>query len=59
MQLDMGNALYGGADLVGILERYPDRAGTVHLKPYTQSEGEADGHDRFPSRYWRRQRAVG
>ena len=23
MQLDMGNALYGGADLVGILERYP------------------------------------
>ena len=40
MQLDMGNALSGGADLVGILERYPGRAGTVHLKPYTESLGE-------------------
>ncbi|MBI2299595.1 MAG: sugar phosphate isomerase/epimerase [Armatimonadetes bacterium] len=34
MQLDMGNGLHGGADLVGILQRYPARADTVHLKPY-------------------------
>ena len=47
MQLDMGNALSGGADLVGILERYPGRAGTVHLKPYTESIGETDRHAGF------------
>ena len=47
MQLDMGNALSGGADLVGILERYPGRAGTVHLKPYTESLGEVDRHAGF------------
>jgi sugar phosphate isomerase/epimerase len=46
MQLDMGNALYGGADLVGILEQYPGRAGTVHLKPYKQTDG-GDGHAGF------------
>ena len=47
MQLDMGNALSGGADLVGILERYPGRSGTVHLKPYNESLGEADRHAGF------------
>ena len=34
MQLDMGNALEGGADPVPYLERYPGRATTVHLKEY-------------------------
>jgi len=43
MQLDMGNGLFGGADLVGILERYPGRAGTVHLKPYSQKAGGEAG----------------
>ena len=39
MQLDTGNAFYGGADLVSILEKYPNRAVTVHLKPYSRSDG--------------------
>ena len=47
MQLDMGNALNGGADLVEILEKYPGRSGTVHLKPYTMSDDKADGHAGF------------
>jgi len=40
MQIDMGNALWGGADPVPFLERYPGRAITVHLKEY------AGGYDR-------------
>ena len=47
MQLDMGNALNGGADLVAILEKYPGRSGTVHLKPYTLSDDAEDGHAGF------------
>lgn len=39
MQLDTGNALYGGGDPVSILERYPGRAATVHLKPYSTEAG--------------------
>jgi sugar phosphate isomerase/epimerase len=35
MQLDTGNALFGGGDCVSILKRYPGRAVTVHLKPYS------------------------
>jgi len=35
MQLDTGNGLAGGADLVGILKKFPGRAGTMHLKPYS------------------------
>ena len=42
MQLDMGNALRGGANLIDILDRYPDRAGTVHLKPYSVEAGKDD-----------------
>jgi len=42
MQLDMGNALSGGGDCVAILERYPGRAVTVHLKPYTIEPGKED-----------------
>ncbi|MCC7491935.1 MAG: sugar phosphate isomerase/epimerase [Fimbriimonadaceae bacterium] len=47
MQLDMGNALAGGADLVAILKQYPGRAGTVHLKPYSPSLGKDDMHAGF------------
>ena len=42
MQLDTGNALSGGGDCVAILEQYPGRAGTVHLKPYTVELGKED-----------------
>lgn len=40
MQLDLGNALSGGADVVEILERYPKRARTIHLKPYSQAAAQ-------------------
>ncbi len=42
MQLDMGNALYGGADVVSILKQYPGRAVTVHLKSYSKKAGKDD-----------------
>jgi len=42
MQLDTGNALSGGGDCVDILKRYPGRATTVHLKPYTVEPGKED-----------------
>ena len=38
MQLDAGNALHGGADPIPILERYPGRALTVHLKEYSKTK---------------------
>ena len=40
MQLDTGNALCGGGDVASILERYPGRATTVHLKPYSTKESK-------------------
>ncbi|MEZ4660845.1 MAG: sugar phosphate isomerase/epimerase [Caldilineaceae bacterium] len=39
MQLDTGNGASGGADVVGILQKYPGRALTVHIKPYSFSLG--------------------
>ena len=41
MQLDMGNALHGGADPVPFLEKYPGRATTVHLKEYSKTNDKA------------------
>ncbi len=41
MQLDTGNALHGGADPVPLLERYPGRATTVHLKEYCATNDKA------------------
>lgn len=41
MQLDSGNALHGGADIVPYLERYPGRALTVHLKEYAADNDKA------------------
>ncbi len=43
MQLDTGNALAGGADLVGILKKFPGRATTLHLKPYSVSLAREKG----------------
>jgi sugar phosphate isomerase/epimerase len=42
MQLDMGNAAAGGADVLEILRRYPGRALTVHIKPYSTKAGRLD-----------------
>ncbi len=41
MQLDTGNALHGGADVVPFLARYPGRALTVHLKEYSATDDKA------------------
>lgn len=40
MQMDVGNALRGGADVMGILKRYPGRCQTIHLKPYSPKAGK-------------------
>jgi sugar phosphate isomerase/epimerase len=41
MQLDTGNACHGGAEPTDVLQRYPGRALTVHLKEYSQANPEA------------------
>jgi sugar phosphate isomerase/epimerase len=51
MQLDSGNALHGGADVVPFLMRYPGRALTVHLKEYSATNDKAligEGDVRWP-----------
>lgn len=35
LQLDTGNTMAGGADPLEFMEKYPGRANTVHLKPYS------------------------
>ncbi|MGI6172541.1 MAG: sugar phosphate isomerase/epimerase family protein [Christensenellales bacterium] len=35
LQLDNGNAMSGGADPLKYLKKYPGRARTIHLKPYS------------------------
>ena len=47
MQLDTGNARFGGGDVVSILERYPGRATTVHLKPYSMAAAKDNPRDGF------------
>jgi sugar phosphate isomerase/epimerase len=41
MQMDLGNALHGGADPIPFLERYPGRAVTVHLKEFSKTNPQA------------------
>lgn len=38
-QLDIGNAMAGGADAVELLKKYPGRSVTIHLKPYSARDG--------------------
>jgi len=35
MQNDIGNGMSGGGDMIGLLKKYPGRAGTVHIKPFS------------------------
>ena len=44
MQLDSGNALLGGSHIGQFVARYPYRALTVHLKPYSFEAGKDDLH---------------
>ncbi|GAB4522300.1 MAG: sugar phosphate isomerase/epimerase [Anaerolineae bacterium] len=41
MQLDIGNAMHGGADPLVFLRRYPGRARSVHLKEYSATNEKA------------------
>jgi sugar phosphate isomerase/epimerase len=47
MQLDTGNAVSGGGELVPLVEQYAGRAVTVHLKPYSASLAAEDRHAGF------------
>ena len=49
MQFDTGNAMHGGGDATVFLKRYPGRALTVHLKPFSKSTPKAlMGDDELP-----------
>jgi sugar phosphate isomerase/epimerase len=49
MQIDTGNAMIGGADPSALLKRYPGRAATVHLKPFSKAKPNAIlGEDELP-----------
>jgi sugar phosphate isomerase/epimerase len=41
MQLDTGHALHGGANPAAIIQKYPGRAETVHLKEYSATDEKA------------------
>lgn len=49
-QLDNGNALSGGREALAYLKKYPQRAYTFHLKPYSLTNGFATmiGEDSIP-----------
>lgn len=49
MQFDTGNAMHGGGDARVFLKRYPGRAATVHIKPYSKVNADAIiGEDEMP-----------
>jgi sugar phosphate isomerase/epimerase len=50
LQLDNGNALAGGADTIALIKQYPGRYKTVHLKPYSLTDGNSAiiGEDSIP-----------
>jgi len=39
LQLDLGNTYQAGPEPVAVLKKYPGRAQTVHLKPYSLTKG--------------------
>ena len=41
LQLDTGNTLSGGADILATLKAYPGRNQSIHWKPYSKSAGFA------------------
>jgi sugar phosphate isomerase/epimerase len=49
MQFDTGNAMLGGGDATVYLARYPGRAATVHVKPFSKAKPNALlGDDELP-----------
>ena len=43
MQLDIGNCIGGGGDPIAMLEKYPGRSATIHLKEHGGKRGAAVG----------------
>ena len=39
LQLDMGNTYHTGVEPVAVLKKYPQRAQTVHIKPFSLTKG--------------------
>lgn len=49
MQFDTGNAMHGGGEATVFLKKYPGRAATVHLKPFSRKKPNAlIGDDELP-----------
>ena len=48
MQLDIGNAMGGGADVVAILKKYPGRALTLHIKEHGGGPKTVVGEGKAP-----------
>jgi len=49
MQFDTGNAMQGGGDATVYLAKYPGRAATVHIKPFSKAKPNAlMGDDELP-----------
>jgi sugar phosphate isomerase/epimerase len=49
MQFDTGNAMHGGGEAVRYLKKYPGRAATIHLKPFSKTQPDAlIGEDDLP-----------
>ena len=49
MQFDTGNAMEGGGDATIYLKKYPGRAATVHVKPFSKAKPNAlMGEDELP-----------
>jgi sugar phosphate isomerase/epimerase len=49
MQFDTGKAMHGGGDATIFLKRFPGRAATVHLKPFSKAKPNAlIGDDELP-----------
>ena len=49
MQFDTGNAMIGGGDATVFLKKYPGRAASVHVKPFSKKKGNAlMGEDELP-----------
>jgi len=40
-QFDLGNAMIGGGDCVPLMQQYPGRAGTIHLKEHKAGDPQA------------------
>ncbi|HHT27293.1 MAG TPA: sugar phosphate isomerase/epimerase [Firmicutes bacterium] len=41
MQIDIGNAIKGGGDPIGMIKKFPGRSYTVHLKEYSATNDKA------------------